>query len=52
MINKGATLMQVAETCGTSAHQIQQTYYHMTEAKMITNALPQFEYKNGLLYPK
>lgn len=52
MINKGATPMQVAETCGTSAHQIENTYYHTTEEKMIANALPQFEYKNGLLYPK
>ena len=52
MINKGATPMQVAETCGTSSHQIEHTYYHTTDAKMIANALPQFEYKNGLLYPK
>ena len=44
--------MQVAQTCGTSANQIQNTYYHMTEEKMIENALPQFEFKNGLLYPK
>ena len=48
-INRGATLKQVAETCGTSAHQIENTYYHMTEAKMITNALPQFDYRNEML---
>jgi integrase len=52
MVNKGANPTQVAETCGTSTHQIEQTYYHTTEAKMITNALPQFEYKDGLLIPK
>lgn len=52
MINKGATPTQVAETCGTSTAQIEKTYYHTSEAKMITNALPQFEYKDGLLIPK
>jgi integrase len=52
MINKGATPTQVAETCGTSTAQIEKTYYHTTEAKMIVNALPQFEYRDGLLIPK
>jgi len=51
-INRGATPTQVAETCGTSTAQIERTYYHTTEAKMITNALPQFEYKDGMLIPK
>ncbi len=51
-INRGATPTQVAETCGTSTAQIEKTYYHTSEAKMITNALPQFEYKGGLLIPK
>ena len=51
-INRGATPTQVAETCGTSTAQIEKTYYHTSEAKMITNALPQFEYKDGLLIPK
>jgi len=51
-INRGATPTQVAETCGTSTAQIEKTYYHSSEAKMITNALPQFEYKDGLLIPK
>jgi len=52
MINKGATPTQVAETCGTSTAQIEKTYYHTSEAKMIVNALPQFEYRDGLLIPK
>jgi integrase len=52
MINKGASPTQVAETCGTSTAQIEKTYYHTTEAKMITNAMPQFEYRDGLLIPK
>ena len=51
-INRGATPTQVAQTCGTSTAQIEKTYYHTSEAKMITNALPQFEYKDGLLIPK
>jgi integrase len=51
-INRGATPTQVAETCGTSTAQIEKTYYHTSEAKMITNALPQFEYRDGLLVPK
>ena len=38
MINKGATPTQVAETCRTSTAQIEKTYYHTTEAKMIINA--------------
>jgi integrase len=52
MINKGATPTQVAEMCGTSTAQIEKTYYHTTEAKMITNALPEFYYKDGVLVPK
>ena len=52
MINKGVSPTQVAETCGTSTAQIEKTYYHTTERKMIENALPQFYYKDGLLIPK
>lgn len=52
MINKGASPTQVAETCGTSTAQIEKTYYHTSERKMIENAMPQFFYKDGLLIPK
>jgi integrase len=52
MINRNASPTQVAETCGTSTAQIERTYYHTTERKMIENALPQFYYKDGLLMPK
>lgn len=52
MINRGATLTQVAETCGTSTAQIEKTYYHTTERKMIENAMPGFYYTDGLLFPK
>ena len=51
-INRGATPTQVAETCGTSTAQIEKTYYHTTERKMIENAMPEFYYKDGLLIPK
>lgn len=51
-VNKGFTPTQVAEMCGTSAYEIEKTYYHTLEAKMITNALPQYEYRDGLLIPK
>lgn len=52
MINEGANPTQVAETCGTSTVQIERTYYHTSKEKMITNALPNFEYRNNMLYPK
>ena len=52
MVNKGYKVMQVAEICGTSVAEIEKTYYHTTEAKMITNALPNFEYTDGLLVHK
>ena len=52
MINRGATPTQVGETCGTSTTQIERTYYHTTEAKMITNALPGYYYKDGVLVPR
>jgi integrase len=52
MINRGASPTQVAETCGTSTAQIEKTYYHTTERKMIENAMPQFYYKDDLLIPK
>ena len=52
MINKGASPTQVAETCGTSTAQIEKTYYHTTERKMIENAMPQYEYRDGLLVPR
>jgi hypothetical protein len=52
MINKGASPTQVAETCGTSTAQIEKTYYHTTEEKMVSNALAGYYVKDGLLIPK
>jgi len=38
--------------CGTSISQIEKTYYHTTEDKIVSNALADFEYKDGMLIPK
>jgi len=50
-VNSGLAIASVAEMCGTSITQIEKTYYHTTEAKMISNALADYEYKDGLLIP-
>lgn len=39
MANSGATIISIAEMCGTSTRQIENTYYHTTNEKMIHNAL-------------
>lgn len=51
-VNSGLLPHQVAEMCGTSAAQIEKTYYHTTEEKMISNALSGYYYKDGLLIPR
>jgi integrase len=50
-VNSGLPIASVAEMCGTSITQIEKTYYHTTEDKMISNALADYEYKDGLLVP-
>ncbi|TDK68526.1 tyrosine-type recombinase/integrase [Sapientia aquatica] len=52
MVNAGFNPTQVGEVCGTSTTQIEQTYYHTTERKMIENALPNYYFKDDLLVPK
>ena len=42
----------VAEMYGTSITQIEKTYYHTTEQKMVSNALADYDYVNGVLVPK
>lgn len=49
LINRGAAIMQVAEICGTSANQIEKTYYHTTDRKIIENAMIGFTYVNNVL---
>jgi integrase len=51
-VNSGLLPHQVAEMCGTSTAQIDKTYYHTTEEKMISNALAGYYYQDGLLIPK
>jgi len=42
----------VAEMCGTSITQIEKTYYHTTEDKMVSNALAGYYVKDGMLIPR
>jgi len=51
-VNSNLPPAAVAEMCGTSITQIEKTYYHTTEQKMISNALADYEYVDGLLVPK
>lgn len=51
-VNSGLMPHQVAEMCGTSSTQIEKTYYHTTEERMISNALAGYYYKDGFLIPK
>ena len=50
-VNSNLRPIQVAEMCGTSVTQIDKTYYHTTEDKMIANALADYVMKDGLLIP-
>jgi len=51
-VNSNLPPVAVAEMCGTSITQIEKTYYHTTQEKMISNALANYEYIDGLLVPK
>ena len=48
-INSGLDLMSVAELAGTSAVQIERTYYHTSQEKMFRNALKDYEVIDGVL---
>ncbi len=50
-INSGLGIMAVAEMCGTGINQIENTYYHTTQDKMISNAMADYYYKDGVFYP-
>lgn len=49
MINQGVDERGIADMCGTSRLQIEKTYYHVTEKRMIENALPKVKYEDGAL---
>lgn len=51
-VNSNLPPATVAEMCGTSITQIEKTYYHTTEAKMVSNALAGYYIKDGMLIPK
>lgn len=51
-VNSNLPIASIAEMCGTSITQIEKTYYHTTEDKMISNALADYEYVDGMLIPK
>jgi integrase len=51
-VNSNLPIASIAEMCGTSITQIEKTYYHTTEDKMVSNALADYEYKEGMLIPK
>ncbi|NDG80320.1 MAG: integrase [Betaproteobacteria bacterium] len=51
-VNSNLPIASIAEMCGTSITQIEKTYYHTTEDKMVSNALADYVYKDGMLIPK
>ena len=50
-VNSNLPAASIAEMCGTSITQIEKTYYHTTEEKMVSNALADYEYRDGMLVP-
>ena len=50
-VNSGLVPTSVGEIAGTSTTQIENTYYHTTDAKLITNAFAGYVIKDGLLIP-
>lgn len=51
-VNSNLPPASIAEMCGTSITQIEKTYYHTSIEKMISNAVADYEYKDGVLMPK
>jgi integrase len=51
-VNSNLPIASIAEMCGTSITQIEKTYYHTTEDKMVSNALADYEIKDGMLIPR
>lgn len=48
-INEGYASFVVAEMCGTSSSHVEKTYYHLSDKKMLENAMPGYEYRGGVL---
>lgn len=51
-VNSNLPPATVAEMCGTSITQIEKTYYHTTFEKMVSNALADYEIRDGLIVIK
>lgn len=50
-VNSGLAPTFVANVAGTSTTQIENTYYHTTEANLITNAFAGYKLVDGILIP-
>lgn len=50
-VNSGLAPTSVAEIAGTSTTQIENTYYHTTQEKLIANAFAGYIIKDGMLVP-
>jgi len=50
-VNSGLAPTAVAEIAGTSTTQIENTYYHTTQEKLIANAFAGYVIKDGMLVP-
>ena len=50
-VNSGLAPTAVAEIAGTSTTQIENTYYHTTQEKLIANAFAGYTIKDGMLIP-
>ena len=48
-VNSNVPIINIAEMCGTSAAQIERTYYHTTMLKMISNAMADYTVKDGVM---
>ena len=48
-MNSNVPIINIAEMCGTSAAQIEKTYYHTTMLKMISNAMADYSVKDGVM---
>lgn len=51
-VNSGLSITAIAEMCGTSVTQIEKTYYHTSFDKMVSNALADYQYVDGILVPR
>ncbi len=50
-MNSNLTTQAIADMCGTSPKEIENTYYHITKERMVTNALAKYIVKDGLIMP-